>query len=352
MGTGPRLIDAGTVSPLRSQALWHGLASAIRPGDRPVLSLCRPASAYVGIGYHRRLDELDLSACPAPVLRRRIGGGPVWLDSDQLFFQLVQPADGAPWDIGALYRSALGPAVEALRGLGVDARLDGPNDIVVGGARREGTHVTPTARAAGPARKLSGTGAGRIGDGVVVVGNVLFRFPHERMASVLALPDEAMRADLLALLRDHVSSLHDEGFGHLSQGQVRDAIVDAYGAGEPDALTDSEQQAIARWERRLADPAWLDGPDLPARTGRLVKLRRDVHLAHVVDDGLAVVAAVEGGALRSARVEAAHLNGTRQAIEQALAGAPVDGLAARLAGFGEDGRRIARALEPVLARRD
>ena len=194
--TNLRVVDVGTVGALRSQALWHGIASAIEPDAGPTLSLCRPSEAYVSIGYHRSIEEIDREFCRAeglPVLRRRIGGGPVLIDSDQLFFGLTLPVGKAPAGVDRLYATLLEPAAAAFRALGLDARIDGMNDIAVG------------------PRKVSGTGAGQFDEGVVVVGNVILRFDHERMARVLALPGSAMRAECLRLMRRHVSSLEDEG---------------------------------------------------------------------------------------------------------------------------------------------
>jgi len=256
-----RVIDAGSVSAVRSQALWHGITEAMAPGHRPVLSFCRPAEAYVCVGYHRHLQELDLETCAAlglAVLRRQIGGGPVYLDSDQLFFTLSLPVAGAPAGVARLYEQLLGPAVSALRELGVQAELPGINDILAGG------------------RKVSGTGAGQIGEGVVVVGNVMFAFPHERMATVLALPDERMRDECLALMREHVGSLPA-----LREESVKTSLRDSYAtalARTPVAaeLQAHELAAIAAWEQRLQDPAWTAGPELPALRERAVKIREGV----------------------------------------------------------------------------
>lgn len=167
-----RVVDAGEVGAYRSQSLWHGLAEAAVEGAPPTLSFCRSREPYVGLGYHHPLSSLDLEIVRRrglPVIRRQIGGGAVWVDSDQLLFQLTLPAGDAPPAVARLYERCLGPAVDAFRALGLPAELRGPNDIAVQG------------------RKVSGTGAGRIGGGVTVVGNVIFRFPHERMVEVLAL---------------------------------------------------------------------------------------------------------------------------------------------------------------------
>lgn len=340
-----RVIDAGTVGALRSQALWHGIASAMDADAEPTLSLCRPGEAYVSIGYHRRLEEVDRECASAeglPVIRRRIGGGPVLIDPDQLFFGITLPVRRAPAGVDRLYATLLEPAAAAFRALGLDARVDGLNDIAVGD------------------RKISGTGAGQIGDAVVVVGNVIFRFAHERMARVLALPDRAMRDECLRLMRRHVSSLEDEGLAGVTAAEATAALREAYAAalGLPaadDALTEREQAAVARWEARLADEQWTLGPDQrsPLPPGRRVKVRADVYVVHGESEGVRVLASVVGDRIERASVAAPHLNGASAALERALAGPCLDpqALAARLAGFGDDGRQVLAAVGPGLEAR-
>jgi lipoate-protein ligase A len=330
-----RVVDAGTVSAVRSQALWHGLAEAMAPGDDPVLLLCSPSEPYVCVGYHRRLDELDLGECAAsglPVLRRMIGGGPVYLDSDQLFFGLVMPAEDAPAGVVRLYAELLEPAAVALRWLGVPAEVASTNDIVAAG------------------RKISGTGAGQIGDGVVVVGNVMFAFPHERMASVLALPDEAMRKECLRLMREHVGALPQLDSTSV-RGALRRAYSTALGRRPLDvAPAGAEEAAISAWERRLLEPEWLTGPVLPASCGRQVKIRAGVWMYDGAQDGVRVRISVERDRVRRADIEAPSLNGTADGIASALLGvaAHPHALAACLEEFGEDGARVLAALSPGL----
>lgn len=268
-----RVIDAGQVPVARSQSLWHGIASAMRPTDRPVLSFCRPAGPYVCIGLHRRLSELDLVACRdmgLPVFRRQIGGGPVYCDSDQLFFQVTLPAKSAPASIERLYKELLEPVAQALRMLGLDARLECINEIVV------------------EDRKLSGTGAGRIGEAVTVVGNVIFRFPHELMARVMALPEGA-RAEFLRLMRRYVSSLEAEGLASITVEETTAALAEAFARAlgvrlATDEPTTAEVRAMQVWERRFAHHGWLSGPEPRTSAERIVKVRAGVWLV-VADDG-------------------------------------------------------------------
>lgn len=330
-----RVIDAGRVTSLRSQALWHGIADAIGDGHDPVLSFCRPADPYVCLGYHRSLEELDLDACRAlglPVLRRQIGGGPVYLDSDQLFFQLSIPASQAPVGVGRLYATLLEPAATALRWLGVSAQVASTNDIVADG------------------RKVSGTGAGQIGDGVVIVGNVMFAFPHERMAAVLRLPDEDMRRECLRLMRAHVGALPQ-----LGEESVKNAIRHAYACALNRVVCRTgthphEEDAIAHWERQLSEHAWIVGPMLPEQSGRQVKVRAGVWVYDGGDEDVRVRATVEDGRVCSARIEAPGLYGTADQLARALVGVAArrDALQARLEEFGDHGLRVLRALEPGL----
>ncbi len=333
---GLRIVNAGDAGAFRSQALWHGIASAMRPGAAPTLSFCRPGSPYVGLGYHRSLAEIDLDACRRlglPVIRRRIGGGPVYLDADQLFFQITLPADSAPARVDRLYELCLEPAVEAFRALGLAARRNGANDITVA------------------TRKVSGTGAGRIGDGVTVVGNVMFRFPHERMVEVLALPSERLRRECLRLMKRHVSSLADEGLERVGFDEAREALILAYGRAFKDSrkssLSEAEEAEIHRWEGRFRDSEWLAGPDQPLPAAHRIKISADAWIVAAAGDGLKVEASIAGGKMERVRIDAEDLDGER--LGSLLAGIPArpDALRRVLEPFGEPAARVVKLLEPL-----
>lgn len=185
-----RVIDFGTAGPVRSQSCWHALARCARTGDDPTLSFVRPAAAYVCLGFHRSIKEIDRAWCRQQdlrVLRRMVGGGPVYLDPNQWFFQITLPARSLTGRRDRVLADLLSPAATALCDLGVDAELDEFGEISVGGA------------------KVCGHGAGQLREGVVVVGNLITAFDHERAARVLALKP-AQRAEVLNLMRRHVAT--------------------------------------------------------------------------------------------------------------------------------------------------
>lgn len=320
------------------------------PGATPTLSFCRPIEPYVGIGYHRSLHEIDRSACRRlglPVIRRRIGGGPVYLDADQLFFQITLPADRAPARVDRLYELCLEPAAEAFRSLGLGARRNGANDISV------------------EDRKISGTGAGRIGDGVTVVGNVMLRFPHERMVEILALPGDRLRRESLRLMRRHVSSLADAGLEGIGFEQAREALISAYSRtfGEPteDSLSTAEETAIRQWQDRFQDPKWLAGPELPATETHRIKISADAWLLAATTEGLSVEVTIANGRIERAWIESDTSDKSDKSESDksdrsdiALLGRRLTGLPARSAAlraelepYGERGSRILSLLEPL-----
>lgn len=335
-----RVVDGGSVSALRSQSLWHGIASAMTEGDPITLSLCRPREPYVCLGLHRDLAEVDLGACRRlglPVIRRQIGGGPVLIDSDQLFFQITMPAGRAPARVDRLYRTALAPAVAAFRALGVDARLRGANEVALGD------------------RRLSGTGGGRIGDAVTVVGNVIFHFDHTRMSEVLALPSASMRREYARLMRRHLASLHGDRLTAASIDEAKSAWIEAYrqafaGGFEHDSTRAEEERRIAAWEDRFNRREWLERSSGARRPGRLVKVWSGAWIFENSCRGITVRASVVDGGLRRVAVIGPRLNGAGRAMSATLVGRPADRRAidAGLAPFGDDGRRVADLLAPGL----
>jgi lipoate---protein ligase len=346
-----RVIDFGRVTPLRSQTLWHAVAYGVSDGAPPTLSFARPSAPYVCLGYHRGLDEVDQQYCRAhglPVYRRMVGGGPVYLDDGQLFFQICLPARMVPASRLAALRTLLEPAVTAFQAAGVAAELDDDTEICLGD------------------RKICGHGAGQIEDAVVVCGNLIERFDHQRATRVLALGDPALRAETLRLMRQYVAATPANAAAF--QAAMAGAYASALGLQAlPGGLTDGERAAAARLDERFTGSGWLTGPARPparepAETGRTgprqrvqhfrqVKVRAGVWAFAAGTDSARVVASVVRGKVARARLSAAGLNGQARAAERALAGVPLGSAPDVLARFGAPGRQLAAAFAAADPRR-
>lgn len=177
-----------------SQLLYHALPRLNREG----LNLLCPASPYLCIGYFQNVEQdVDMAFCrehDIPVFRREVGGGSVYLDGDQLFWQLVIRKDSplVPAGKEAFYRRFLQAPIEVYRALGIPAQYKPVNDIIA--------HD----------RKVSGTGVAEMGDYIVFVGNLIVDFDYEMMTRVLRVPDEKFRDKVYKTLHENLSTIKRE----------------------------------------------------------------------------------------------------------------------------------------------
>ena len=188
------LFNLGKIPWEETQLLYHSLALL----GREALCLVSPATPYVCIGYHQDLEqEVDLEYCRAhsiPIFRREVGGGAVFLDGNQLFFHLILKRDNpiAPKRIDAFYQKFLKPVIDVHHRIGIPAEYKPVNDLIVHN------------------RKISGTGAGEIGDCIVFVGNLILDFDYETMARVLKIPDEKFRDKVKKTIEENLSTIRRE----------------------------------------------------------------------------------------------------------------------------------------------
>lgn len=331
--SGPvRLLCLGEAPPLRSQALYHGLAEAMDAGSPDTIAFLRPASPYLCVGFHQNpAQELDLPWCRRhgyPVVQRKIGGGAVFLDRDQLFYQCIFHRSRAPFDVAAIYRRFLGPPVLALRRLGLEARLTGVNEIEV------------------RTRRIAGTGGGQIGEAVVVVGNLLWDFPYAVMARAWKVPSASFRRLAADGLRRYLTTLTRELGDPPDIASATGLLTECYAGalGRPlvvGGLTDREEEAVTRAENELASKApVLDRVERPRRGLKIARgtyvretasesLRLTVRLRDETIDALAVspacwrplARAVEGKPLEEGTLmgEVGGASGGAQLVEALLA---------------------------------
>ncbi len=274
------LYNLGKVSWQESQLIYHALAGL----GREALSLVSPATPYVSIGYHQDAEqEVDLDFCRSggiPVFRREVGGGAVYLNGDQLFFQLILRRDNpeVPKKKEHFYRKFLKPVVDVYRRIGIPAEYRPVNDVVAG------------------TRKISGTGAGEIGECIVFVGNLIVDFDYETMARVLKVPDEKFRDKVHKTLQGNLTTIRRE-LGAKEAGRWEENTLNALTAeafqsllgpmdsAEKDSVLRRKMDALAR---RMLRQDWLYRKTRPV-PGREVKIRagsRVYHRVHKARGGL------------------------------------------------------------------
>jgi lipoate-protein ligase A len=255
------------VSWQHSQSLYHAAAHL----GREALFILRPSSPYVCIGYHQDAEqEIDLGFAAAndiPVIRREVGGGAVYLDGEQLFYQLVLHADrpDIPANKVEFYCKFLQPVVETYREFGVAAEYSPVNDIVANG------------------RKVSGNGAAEIDGMLVLVGNFILDFNYEMMSKVLRVPDEKFRDKVYRTLSENLSTIHRET-GHLpSTRELAAGLVRRYEPliGTLPVKNQVDGELIAKANELFAQmytSEWLHTNDRRRPRPNQVKIREGVHV--------------------------------------------------------------------------
>ncbi len=260
-----RLLDLNNISGLHSQSIYHAVAYCTTEASPGTVIIVSPEDRYASIGYHQLVEhEIDLPYCERrgiPVFRREVGGGAVFLDPDQLFFQCVFPRGRVPLRPDALYRLFLQPAVNTYRRLGVPATYRSGNDIQV------------------EDRKICGTGAGRIEEAAVVVGNILFDFDYGEMCRILRVPSEDVRRKVHEGMRAYLTTLRAE-LGRLPDRETtRRILIEEFArvlgvALTPGELTADERHKVSEIDRKFTDPAWLR--EKGGQTRNWIKISNDV----------------------------------------------------------------------------
>jgi lipoate-protein ligase A len=314
-----------------SQLLYHSLPRVGREG----VILCSPATTYVCIGYFQDVEqEVDISFCREnhiPVFRREVGGGATYLDGEQLFFQLIIHRDNPMLPAGkiAFYRKFLQAPIEAYRALGIPAEYREVNDIVAN------------------QRKVSGCGAGEIGDYYVLVGNLIVNFDYKMMSRVLKVPDEKFRDKIYRTIYENLSTVKRE----IEQVPPRDELwslmadkfIEMLGPMEVVTKVDAEWRAQTdELVARFVTDEWLYRRRRPS-AGREVKIRAGLHVRqkmHKAPGGL-IRATTE---VQDAAVAAVSLSGDffffpeekLSNLEAALAGVRVEEVEQAITQFYEE----------------
>jgi lipoate-protein ligase A len=267
-----RLINLDYSEPLVAQTFYEAVAEAVHRGESPnTLILLQPASPYACLGYHQDLEkEMDVEFLlekGLTVIRRSQGGGATYLDSDQVFYQIIfKNTKAVPKDVDKMFETLLAVTVETYKRLGVPAEFKPLNDVVVGG------------------RKISGNGAGRHESASILVGNVILDLNYGLMARVLRVPDEKFRDKMANSMMEWVTTLKRELGEPPAVEDVKkiysDAFQDILGVeleeGEPSDLEWEIYDEETKSRHTSKEWLYMEAPPAQKREGRAVKIAHDV----------------------------------------------------------------------------
>ena len=278
------LYNLGEVTWWESQCFYHALAYLGREG----LIICYPSSPYVCLGLHDDLEqEIDWGYCERsgiPVFRRETGGGVVYLDKRQIFFQLVMKRDNPrlPLRRHRFYETFLKPAISVYRQFGIPAELKKPADLNANG------------------RKCSGNACGDIENCVAYVGNMLLDFDYDVMSNVLRVPFPKFRDHLKIAMQNNMTTIKDWMNYPVSYNDLAWRLIKEFKTEWDDLNLSEVDQALADkakelYERNTSED-WLQMPGRKYRE-RKVKIAEglmlmeknvgsDCHVVALVREGI------------------------------------------------------------------
>jgi lipoate-protein ligase A len=226
---------------------------------------------YSCIGFAQDLKkELDLKFCQehnVPYFRRETGGGTVYLDENQLFYQLIIRRDNplTPWHTEAFFRRFLKPVVKTLDKFGISGRFVPINDLIVDN------------------KKISGNGGGEIGECKVLIGNLLLDFNFDIMASILNVPNEDFRVRVLNSMKENLTTLKAQLGNIPSKEDLKKVLISEYesllGPLTPAKLDKDILSLMKELNFKFSTEKWLF-QRVPKTEGRNVKIREGVMLHH------------------------------------------------------------------------
>ena len=261
-----KMYRLGRIGWRESQSFYHVLAER---GEEAVV-LCHPDSPHLCLGFHDDWEqEVDEDACRElglGLIRREAGGGLVLLDERQAYFQVIWQRRNPklPRRREAGFRQVLQAPLQVLAKLGVPGELIAPADLAVKG------------------RKISGNGAGDIGESTVYIGNLLGDFNRQMMVDALKMPDAVFKKRVADAMVERLVTLRELGVCAAVE-EVEELLVEAFqdvlGTMEKGVLTPELQEAARRRGEELTAREFLE---LPGRRYpfRQIKIQEGLFLRH------------------------------------------------------------------------
>jgi len=233
-----------------SMTCFHALARL----EEEAVVVVSPLEPYVSVGYFQNreqvMDEVKCRELGLPVIRRKVGGGTVLLDMNQIFYHVILRRDNPllPLSVEERYRKFSQAPINTYRRLGVPVRFKPVNDILTESGR-----------------KISGEGGANIGHCAVFTGSIILDFDVETMVKILRVPDEKFRDKIQKTLAGNISTLKQELGQVPLRAEIEKVLIQEwetlFGPLEPGILTEEILAEMAQVEKELTSEAfWESSP--------------------------------------------------------------------------------------------
>jgi lipoate-protein ligase A len=266
-----KLFDLGELPWKQTQLIYHALGTC---GEESIV-ICTPKEEYACVGFHQDItQELDIEFCKNQdigVFRREIGGGTVFLDQNQIFYQIIVNRDKAPFDQRVLFKRFLEPVIQTYKELGIKAKYNPVSDLVVNG------------------KKISGNGGGDIGSCKVMTGSILLDFDNNKMCQLLNLPSEKFRRDVCLAMKNNLTTIKNE-LGYIPEVQeIKSTLISncerMFGTLEISEIDSTINKMIDELDKKFSDDFWLF-KKMKHPKFRSIKIIEGINLIYLTKDNI------------------------------------------------------------------
>ena len=204
----------------------------------PTFRFYRNDNAVIIGCFQLASEEVDIDYAihhDIKIAKRFTGGGAVYHDMGNINYSIIaKDSFGIGMNVGKLFSTMMGGAVDSLRNLGIDAAVGGLNDVSVNG------------------KKILGSAATIRSDSILFHAAVLVDTDLDVMSSVLRVPGAKLIDKGATKISDRVSNIY--GISGKDMKSVKDAILEGYSKAlgfryYVDELTANEETLLRKLHR-------------------------------------------------------------------------------------------------------
>lgn len=234
----------------RTDPYWNLAAEEylLKAFDQPVFRLWRNDKSIIVGHYQNTMAEIDTDYVRRngiKVVRRLTGGGAVFHDLGNINFTFIERKRPGE-DSGAMFRRFTSPILEALRALGINACLEGRNDLMIDG------------------RKFSGNALCVHRDRILQHGTLLFSASMSNLSQALRNRPEKFQGKAVQSNRSRVTNISEHLPAPMDvlafKRYMGEYICGKYDRIVPYAYTPADREAIDELrDKRYATDQWNFG---------------------------------------------------------------------------------------------
>ena len=215
------------------------------PWNTPVMMIWQ-ADKCAMLGSNQIAEaEIDMSRAAREgikIVRRSSGGGTIFTDMGTLLYTVILPDAKERYPLDLAREKVAGPVVEALNKMGVPAKAEGRNDILVNG------------------KKVSGMAQYVRHGRICTHGSLLYDADLDLLSRVLRVDDEKISSKALRSIRSRVTNIKEYIGRPCSTGEFRELLKQNLFCGldiKEHKLSDRDHQQIGQiFREKYGNPSW------------------------------------------------------------------------------------------------